>query len=903
MNIYFGLALDESFYPLPAKSSAGWKFLGPNTLLHTLESHLGLAGHLNDVEYLRIEQYRQALHRHLLQATGAFFRTAFEADQFAVATELLGRRDELLSGGWSFTPEEDAPERLKTLAEVEKILKGLHEADQPPIVLSPGFADRMEAVIAALADHRQPIRQATLAEPMALLPQPWPRVFRALEQTGVTIRQAPEPLPGDDASDLSVFQAYLSGNRLPDTALKADGSVVLLQAARETSLAQYLAALFRLNPGLKPLCLVPDKQSTLDDALVQEGMPSLGLSSASPVRPTLQVLKLAPVFLWEPVDPFKVMEFVSLSIKPLEEELPRRIASFIAQTPGLHSEGWHIMINRYFDELKDRPRKNPQEIKKQYDFWFNRPRYDMAQSAPREDCRRIFSYLSEWAVRQFEDGGGINKSLRILAEQARRVAELLAALPEERLTALELERIVRTIYEPPPVQLREAECGHLPFVRHPGAICDRADALLWWNFSQQEPDYFFSKWYRAEREYLERTGVRIQNPAEENALLVLQRKKPVQQARHRLILTVPEWVEGQEVNPHPLMGDLSAAFGNLEAITVNIDAGRGEDWLNQFFTPPGRVSVPHRPLGSPPPFVRIAPGRLTAEREAETLTSLESLFYYPYQWVFRYQIKLRKSPILSVVKDNTLFGNLAHRFFQRLLDEWTGNWEKHEIEQWIDRQAPRIFQREGAVLLLYGREPERAAFIQRLKFAAWSLVNLIQRNGWKEAATEKPLEGLFKGRPVNGRADLVLEREGELAVIDLKWRGASRREQMIRNEEDLQLVLYANLLSENGQGAHTAYFIMENGQMIARNELAFKGISPVSPQVDHLLVNQRIWQRMESTYEWRLGQIRQGAIEIRCTQTRPALEDIYAGELMELLELPGEDARYDDYRTLIYLVD
>ena len=85
------------------------------------------------------------------------------------------------------------------------------------------------------------------------------------------------------------------------------------------------------------------------------------------------------------------------------------------------------------------------------------------------------------------------------------------------------------------------------------------------------------------------------------------------------------------------------------------------------------------------------------------------------------------------------------------------------------------------------------SFIKKVKYAAWCLVNLIQKNGWRVVATEKDLEGKFLGIPVNGRADLVLEKDGEWAVIDLKWRGARRREETIKNEEDLQLVLYSQI--------------------------------------------------------------------------------------------------------------
>ena len=71
-------------------------------MLHLLESYLGLSGHPNNIDYLRIEQYRQALKALLEKQPDAFFAASYEADQFATATELLDRRDELLLAGWNF---------------------------------------------------------------------------------------------------------------------------------------------------------------------------------------------------------------------------------------------------------------------------------------------------------------------------------------------------------------------------------------------------------------------------------------------------------------------------------------------------------------------------------------------------------------------------------------------------------------------------------------------------------------------------------------------------------------------------------------------------------------------------------------------------------------------------------
>ncbi len=96
---------------------------------------------------------------------------------------------------------------------------------------------------------------------------------------------------------------------------------------------------------------------------------------------------------------------------------------------------------------------------------------------------------------------------------------------------------------------------------------------------------------------------------------------------------------------------------------------------------------------------------------------------------------------------------------------------------------------------------------------------------------------------------------------------------------------------------------MEQGKMIARNALAFKNASSVAPEADHLQINERIFERMAKTYRWRLEQIKKGQIEIRCQHTLEELEETYGSELLEVLEMKTENAFFDDYRTLINLIE
>lgn len=903
MKIFFGLEFDELVYKRNHAPAGGVHYFGPKGLLFMLESHLGLIGHANDNEHIRIEQFRQCLQKYLKEQPSVFYADSFHADQLATATRLLQMRDELILCRWDFKFENDLPERLKTFSELEQLLK------QNDLALAFGYADRFVAVLNTLGSRNQPVKVVVLNEPLRLLPAHFKLLFQQLQNLGTKISENEIELT-DTGNDLSVFQNYLSRKSKGKKAeLKADGSLLIVRSSRETQAATFLAKLFSRNPAFKPLCLVPEKNRALDNALVQEGLPSLGILSASLARPSLQILKLIPAFLWRPIDPFKIMEFVSLAVKPLADDLAELIAVQMAQKPGLNSDSWRFTIRNYFSTLQSRSTNDPgidvKAIEKQYKFWFERKRYDANKTVPIKEVIEIFDYLAKWAFQVFEDGNGKNTSLQVLSGQARRIVEMLEAQPknETQLTYLELERIVRTIYEPSPVNFRETEIGHLSFVYNSSAVIDPVDELVWWNFTRSEQEHFFSRWYPAEIAVLKAKGVLLQSPHDENALLLWQRPRAILKTRKKLVLVVPDKINGSAVFSHPLFDELEATFDDLEKITVKIDDPESYEVLQKHFDIPGFVTLDYKQLGKPKPFLHISKSEKLEQKEYETFSSLDALLYYPYQWVFRHKIKLTKSSILSIVGDITLKGNLAHRFFELLLNQNSSSWTKSDIEKWIDENSYDLLSKEGTVLLLYGREPDRVAFINKIKYAAWSLISMIQNNGWEIKKTEMDLEGNLVDTPIKGKADLVLQRGDELLVIDLKWGGASYREKIIKSKEDLQLVTYSKLLKEDKNWAHTAYFIIEKGKMIARNNLAFREVIAVDPESNHLEINQEIWRRMQQTYRWRVQQLAEGQIEIRTQQTLPDLEDAYANQLMDLLEMKDTDSLFDDYRTLINLVE
>lgn len=958
MTIFLGLSFSDAQTLPPAPTTAIDRvMMTPSALLRYLEGYYALGAPTINREALRTEQYRQLLTAHLAESEAAvaplpFYAQSFIADQPATAAELLGRRDELLDAGYDLRQEAGArvPARIAVLHQLE----GLLHDDRYDFRLLPGPADRLLQLLAALVDDRHPRLTIWLNEPRQLLAPGLRRLLTALEGLGDTVMPLPNPAPPFGETDLAVWQRALwsssarvakeqPGALKPKEIRKAlgdkligDGSLILLRAQRDTHIAAYLARLLKNNPEWRPGVLLTVRNQTLDNALLSEGLPSLGVPSTSLARPSLQVLKLITTFLWQPMEIDRVMEFVSLVTKPLHWRLAQRIAVFLADTPGLFGPRWFQMLEGFFREMEEEQKWSKTQlaaVREGYESWFRRKRYPRDGAVPKFDLRQLFNRLREWALEAYADSRKKEKDqplkkentgLLVLAAQAQRAVELLDAQPETELNYLEVERLVRTVYEPAPTQFQQQEEGALSTIFAPASALKTPDAaalerLIWWDFIEHEPDYFFSRYYPEELAFLAKAGVEINGPDEQNELSAWTQLRPLLHARTQVVLCLPERVDGSEVEAHPLMGDLEAAFpkGALAAITINVDAAGAVPEVLAGKLLPGFAPVPVRPLDRPVAHLHLGRAGAIRERETESPTALEDLLHYPHKWVFRHQLKLKGTPILSIAAENRLRGNLGHLFIERLLNQIKadGSWyTREQVAEWINGNWRQLMENEGAVLLEYGQEPERVQFVRTMHYAAWSLVHYLQENGWRIRGSEEVVAGELTpmgGQAVKGRADLVLERDRhgkrEVAIVDLKWRGKATFKNLLRNAKDVQLCLYAEFIRQDvtrpADTVHTAYFVIRDALMIARNELAFANIETVVGAAEATAVQRETLQKIRTTHNWRWEQFQEGIVEIRCQETLGELEDLYLDlDHDALLELGEEDARFDDYRSLIGLV-
>ncbi|PHI18377.1 hypothetical protein CEQ90_18185 [Lewinellaceae bacterium SD302] len=922
MKIRLGLQLNEdSHLPRLENAVLGEQFFTPRAFVQWLEKFYGIQHPPGDVDHLRIEQYRQLCAAYLESAPDVFFAASFRADQWATAAELLSRRDELLSAGLRLAVlanSPDLPPRVLALARIEEIL----QADSNELDLRFGFADRLNLLIAATLAGRHPALDICLHEPEELLPPGLRRLLDSLRVTGSEVTPIPDPEIASTDSDLANWQRKIVSGQKEKLTARADGSLILLYATRETHIAAYLARLLAGNSAWKPALLQPERKQTLNNALTIEGLPDQGVAVSSLARPSLQVLKLVTTFLWEPVDLRRTLEFLNLIVKPFDNHFATRLARSLANSPGLGGPEWNRTVAVYLNETLPKragydSRVNEERIREQYSFWFSRRRYQQGESVPKAEVRALFNFLLNWSRENVNELEGANLTARkTLGAQCKRLVELIDALPESKLSYLETERLVRSVYEPTPTTFQSRQLGHLPSAYHSASIYAGVDELIWWDFTEKDSNYFFSRWTTEELAYFVSQHGHLLSPKQKNDRQVWQQLRPLLHSRKRLVLCLSERVDGSEALPHALLGDLEAAFGaeELAKLTVNIDDSGSAHGILANFVQPVFKPEPIQPLPKPRMQVQLKrPSHLTTgragpsetlQREYETPTSLDKLIYYPHQYVLQYGLRLRPNDLLSVAADNRLLGNLGHRLIESLLEQkMDDHWDRRQCYDFVDYYVPELLRQEGAVLLEYGREPERVIFTQTMRRAAWSLITLLQDNHWTVKGTELDVEGYFQDSPFKGRADLILERGNELAIIDLKWRGKSVFRSLINNREDLQLNLYAEMMGETPDSVHTAYFIISDGIMIARNDQAFQGIDAIAPDEDHAVIQKEILNKLRATYDWRREQLAQGQLEVRTESTSGALDDLYGPVLNDLLEMKSSDANWDDFRTLIGLLE
>lgn len=866
-------------------AETGIFYLGPEGLIRYLEQRLGIVPE-DCTRAERMYAYLDSLREY----TGpgkeeTFFSRSFEADPFGTARDLLSKRDELALAGWDFSYSDDLPRRLRDLAAVEQVS-----------LVPAGFPDRLRSVMEELktlpADSCGELLalDSIAASEKELLPEWTARLFDLLAGKGIEVTEedAGSPAPAD--TDLGQFQRVLIGESgetgTGELRFRCDGTLQILTGTSDTELASYCARRYSKQADI--LMILPGDDAAAAGLLERNGNPSPGMRASLSETAALQIPVLLPLFLFDPIDPYALLDFLNLPESPLPKRLSKNLAEALVSIPGTGSGEWKEALEK---TLKGAPGEDRRYLEQRYDTYFRRKRGNGTAGCSAAEAAVLFEDAAEWA-RKKQHGGDGNGLYNRLYSCCKRTAELLTsrAGSETQISRRELEGAIESVRPRGYYNLQEAEEGRIVTALSPAEITGTAESAVWLPFYDDGTlDSAFDFWSAGERNRLKSYGISLPVPAEETEKRTALMKQGINRISRKLTLCIPERIRGEEVRHHPFMADLETAFLNTGGISFS--PGNEPDASPD-------VSLDIVPVSLPRPRRYWELGTPIGPRETESPSSLERLFHYPFIWFLQYKAYIRPRDIYGFPSGSLLYGTLFHRLVNRIVDKYLvdGGRRKVPDNAGVEALAAATVKDEGLTLLAPGNETERLSVEKTFVRSLGILFSALDLNGWSITASEERTAGSFAGIPAAGYIDLQCIRGSEVLILDLKWSGRNYRMDSLDNGTDLQLALYSALAQSTGTVPDTAYYIIKDGVFLARNTGSIKeALTPPSGGGSRS-VYPELWEKMERTYALRMGELEAGRVEVPVPGTQPDAVD--AGRYEGALTMPEEGPRFNDYISL-----
>ena len=854
---------------------------GPLGVLNVLETQLGLL-RLDISNSDRVLQYLDVLKR--LDTPERFYHRSFAVDALGTAATLLNWRDQWHLHGWDGTAAaalvDGEQARLRDMAAIDL------EAVK---TLAPSVGERLSLISTALQSKKVRVATVVLCEPLEHWPQAWRNV---LSQLNLSIDE-PASVRAKAGTMLADIQQALHSLNSKGNAAKIrwcdDGSVAVFQAESPLLAASWVANNLRDRDALdceQVLLCAPDA-ALLDDVIVAANLPRQGFKESSPFRPALQVLPMVLSQLWLPTDIYGLLKFLTHPICPVPAIARTHLAEMLARTPGIGSgTAWEEALERIEKACED-AQYDWAAVRERIQLWIEHPRFDPTSGitlvALTDRLKQLASYfqgrlLDKDAAKQMAFTSALSQTLTLQRSVNALALQGETHIGVQSLQTLLLQATAQGSFNP----LFVAQVGACRTVTQPGGAVDSAKTVFWWQLSAPASGAAYP-WSLSELASLRNAGVDLPDLNEAMTQEAMLWQRPIFAATEQLNLVLP--APGVEV--HPLWLLLESLFEKDFRPPVVA--------LEHSLTDASLLPVPSRPLPGRKRWWELPEDVAIAPRASESYSSLENYLFNPYVWVLKYPAKLSPSSILDVSEGVLLYGNLSHHLVERCLQQKDALTQSDAaFEAWFGPAFDELVAQEGAVLQMPGRREELITFRRKLLYSIRQLRIQLRAADVTIAISEEKLEGLFSGGNISGSSDLLLTRkDGQQAILDLKWGKATYEEKLAKNRH-LQLAIYGEMVRQRtGNWPRLAYFSLGSGELLAtendffpKAKLVRKAKGVAEEGAAHL------WQRFLKTWAWRRAQIDQGRIEV-------VLEE-YEDELPpeEALAIEVLNINYNDFAAL-----
>jgi hypothetical protein len=858
MKIHLGCNFDSEPY-LEVNFPTGEVVLGEAGFVQVLENRLG--HHVGvDEPFKRVLQYQHCLDKvQILKER--FYTLSFSFEPFAVTEKLLGWRDQLFRMGWDGKEFPTESSRLIDLFEVECEATNAVALNQD---------QRIQNLMKTLESANPGIGSITIHSP----PETFSYSFRLfLEQLGRTVSihwDIPTSKESSQESDLQVLRDWFMGGERICAPFQGDGSLELLAA--DTSLELALRIQFEFAfPSSEQFTWIIDSSYT--DVLFESGScletPLTPLSRRLSRNPVLHWVLLFFHNLWEPFDPGKMMEYLLHPVGGLPIKGRRKIAEFISSQPGFALSEWLDLLgdSSYSDD--------------ELGFWLASRCFDPAQGIPghvfEEVSSRVSAFLHQKSLNPDDPSSVSFQAAKSFLEI---VLGELNVSEGEFINRKQWESIAfRVGSRMGSLKVGQHELDCFPYFHSGFAMLEDSDSVTWW------PGSFYdgrrSYWTEGELEEFSWHGLCVEELSRESLLPWFEMERILTRCKKKIrILRTNEFAQ------HPVFSVLNAVFEEPVFTPFKVSSDQQKD------LEPKPLPGLHRWWDIPELKEVVSP------RETESYSSLNSLVFSPYQWLFRYSCGLQEHLDLPSVS-NRLRGQLAHRIFEIHFSDYENrrDWGVEQIQTWFDSFFLEFTQTHAALFFLEENRAQLANFRRVTSNSLIVLQGMLRRIGAKSVSPEKKL-ALQEATAIQGFLDLLVELdEDKWLVIDLKWSRSSDFVEDIERGRALQLAVYEHLVSGNfsSKEIYCAFFVISDARLIL-NGKGVEGLLQGVPTEHELSL---LYSSLRKDAAIRQFQLQEGRVEVPVSGTEAeakVLEEEVESQL--LLRRKKRVDTYNDYRVL-----
>lgn len=860
------LPFEKDMKSVNGQSAAGW-----SELVQFIAFHLGI-GSEPENKNRRILAYMNGLEKtgHYL-----FFKALFQQDPLVTAGFVLDQRDELRWYIRDFKMFDFFSERLKNFAVIEEntIKKEMR-----------GLPDIYWEVIDALQSETFIPLTILLSEDPELYPFYVNQLLTMLPACGVEIINPPAMVPSAaEGSNLYIFQRQLI-NLLKDTASDTepfksnDSSLRLFKTRYLTDATQELTG-FLEKQEQAWYVLRHSSDIQVCEAMTSQKRILSAIKSNVESLPLTQVLKSFCNLIWKPFDIEAVYEFLNLPLKPFPKRLAENLANALLEAPGVRSTKWNEVLDQYWEKLNLTSEPGEKRVEKeqsQYNWWFEQTLFEPSQGIEMSEFIARIAWLREWAIgnARFQEEGKKNLFIE-LANLCLEINELsVIMVKQDKLIKTDLDKLLDLVLKNRSLQTQRFS-RYASGIMQEITISKHIDNLIWSNFcglweEATAPDFL----WHSEISELAKKGYVYFGRKEAARLMRYAMVRKVLSVKKELIFSYSSF-HGTTANfPHSFW---------LFLKSLPRDHGV-EHLLHHQICSETYVSV------DPISFVK-GTGTITVEgldellpRERESYSSISQLLYYPHLYLFEYVLGLNDRLASAFMLDSQLKGKIIHKFAEiALKDEnlTSFNFDKVQWKNWCDANIPSFIEQEASLLNKSKYAAAKEVFKSQATQKLYNLLDAIYKGGWFVDGVEQPFKRNFNDHTLlNGRTDLILKKDGNLFIVDLKSGSSTYKETEIRENADWQLLLYSYFGHEDESTVLSSFFIIEKGEFIGRNNPGIAYFKVVKPKPNDEVRYENMLLNLRIGLQTRIDQIRGGTIEFRNSKEAIELLPDKIGEIL-----------------------